>query len=194
MDGDLTIDKIYLNDDIRAGANLDINAVLPEALGAQRFRVKNSALATVFSVDSVGDVSLFGDLTGNAGTEDIYTEVWTDYGGTSTIIGWNPVGLTANIWYKRVGKLVYVSYYITGTSNAIVSSFTLPHLAMNSTNYKAIGSVQYTNGGFASTIPGRSDLVQNTLTVALYTDWAGAAWANVNQKTVQGQFVYEAKT
>jgi hypothetical protein len=62
--------------------------------------------------------------TTNTFSGDLYTVTWTDYSGSSTIVGWTTP--TAKIRYKKIGKLVWVQYQITGTSNAGTTSFTLP--------------------------------------------------------------------
>ena len=208
VDGDLTIDKIYLNDDIRIGTNLDANIVLPDNAGVQHFRIKDSDFNSVFMCDSNGDVTGFGgwstsgditstagDVTGTglfAGTGDINSVPWTDYSGTSTIVGWQAVGLTANIWYKKIGKLVYVSYAITGTSNAVTASFTLPYTAVNSAAYAPISAMRFVDNGVASATPGMASLAANQAVVNLWVDWTTLAnWTNANQKNINGQFFYE---
>jgi hypothetical protein len=50
---------------------------------------------------------------------------WVDYSATSTIVGWS--SFTAKkIRYRVVGKLVFVTAQLTGTSNSTTTSFTLP--------------------------------------------------------------------
>jgi hypothetical protein len=61
---------------------------------------------------------------------DVYTVAYSDYFSLSTITGWDSVGLSGNIYYKKIGAHVSINYYITGTSTATTASFTLPY------NYK----------------------------------------------------------
>jgi len=57
---------------------------------------------------------------------DIYSVPWTPYHGLSTIIGWSSY-VTKEIWYKKVGKTVFVQFYIDGVSDHTTASFTLPY-------------------------------------------------------------------
>jgi hypothetical protein len=114
---------------------------------------------------------------------------WVDYSSTSTVTGWS-AGLTKKIYYKIVEKVVFVDFYITGTSNDYMASFTIPHtpahslriachtmvfLDDNTTTY-AIGYAA--NSGANATI----DLYQSAT--------VGGPWTDSGIKTVQGQFFY----
>ena len=59
-------------------------------------------------------------------TLDMVTSVaWTDYSATSTIVGWTSY-TTKEIWYKKIGKIVFVTFHIAGTSDDTVANFTVP--------------------------------------------------------------------
>jgi hypothetical protein len=112
---------------------------------------------------------------------------WTDYSGTSTIVGWISIS-TKFIYYTKVGKLVFVNYYIYGTSNATGVSFTLPYVSVNAPlNFP---SGQNYDNGVTLTTPGEIYIAANSSTVACYKDMAGAAWTNTGGKTVWGNFCY----
>ncbi|KKN36236.1 hypothetical protein LCGC14_0775660 [marine sediment metagenome] len=123
---------------------------------------------------------------------EINTVGWTDYGGTSTIVGWAATP-TKNIWYKKIGNLVFVNYYITGTSNATNVTFTLPYTTKNSTQANIASAARVTDNGTLSGTSGLLYLTANSNTAAVYTGWDAAAWTNSGTKTVQGQFWYEAQ-
>ncbi len=122
---------------------------------------------------------------------DLRNVAWTDYGGTSTIVGWAATP-TANIWYKKVGNLVFVIFNINGTSNATNATFTLPYTTVNSAGARMYGSTRFTDNGAGSTTPGLSYMEVNTSTVHLFTDWVTGTWTNINGKVIRGQFWYEA--
>ena len=49
-------------------------------------------------------------------TLDMVTSVaWTDYSATSTIVGWSSY-TTKSIFYKKIGKLVFVQFVISGVA------------------------------------------------------------------------------
>ena len=122
---------------------------------------------------------------------DVYSAAWVDYGGTSSVAGW--VATPAiNIWYKKVGNLVFVIYNITGTSNATSASFTLPYTSVSGSSNIVRTACQAEDNGVFLTTPGYLVLAANSATVNVYKDFMGAAWTNNNGKTIGGQFWYEA--
>lgn len=65
---------------------------------------------------------------GNIAAEgDIFTDTWQAF--NSTVTGLEAAGLTKTVKYKKVGKLVFVSFYIAGTTTNPGGSigFTLPY-------------------------------------------------------------------
>ena len=186
-------------------STVDCVAIVGDAAGVQRFRVKDSTLATVFSVDSNGGIIGTGPLnmgaqdiitTGNidgvnlTASNDIYTVAWADYGATSTINGFAGVP-ASNIWYKLVGKLLFVSFYIGGASNAGVFNFTIPYTASNSLNYLSPSAIRFQDNTMASPFSGMAVITANSNVINLYTDWTAAAWINVGNKFAYGQFWVE---
>lgn len=118
---------------------------------------------------------------------------WTDYGGTSTINGWAATP-TANIWYKKLGKLVFVKFFISGTSNSTSTNFTLPYTAVNSTGSYSRDAIYVTNNGSTPATPGLGYTTPNDTVYRCYTDFNGAAWTNSGTKEVGGSFWFEATT
>ncbi len=117
---------------------------------------------------------------------DIATIPWTDYSATSTIVGWTSY-TTKKIFYKKSGKLVFVQYHISGTSDSITTTFTLPYTMQSDLNlYKTIKVVDNSTDavGYA-----RLDL--GTSMVDLFPDIVGNNWTASNTKFVADQFWYE---
>ena len=122
------------------------------------------------------------------GFNDLLT--WIDYGGISTVTGWSST-TTKQIYYKRIGKLVFISFLIDGTSNTTTVIFTLPYTSSNDVPYR-IPIVGIDNGARLTTLP-VAELPANSSTVTCYLDNNDTAWTNTGNKAVWGQFFYEAK-
>jgi len=56
--------------------------------------------------------------------------VWANYSAVSTIVGWSSF-TTKLIYTKKIGKTVFVSFFLHGVSNATTISFTLPYKSSN---------------------------------------------------------------
>ena len=123
-------------------------------------------------------------------TGNIYTAAWADYYPSSTVVGWaaTPSG---NIYYKKIGNLVFVTYYITGTSNATNVTFTVPYTSNANMEYYVATWGQ--DNGVTLTGACRAVLPNNSITVTVIADMASAVWTNTGTKTVRGQFWYEAQ-
>ncbi len=132
----------------------------------------------------VGDVTVTGELN---------TVGWTDYGGTSTIVGWSGTP-TANIWYKKVGNLVFVNVSISGTSNATNISFTLPFTVKNSAGCLGRIACSARDNGTYQTTPGVIETTNNSANATASLDFSGGGgWTASGGKTITGQFWYEAQ-
>jgi len=121
-------------------------------------------------------------------TESLDTVPWTDYSAVSTITGFAAY-TQKEIYYKRIGKLVFVSYGIGGNSDGVDVRFTLPY---------AIGAV---NPSISVPIIAKDAGTQITTAVcylqagggsaAFFTTIAAAAWTNSSTRSTSGQFFYE---
>ena len=133
------------------------------------------------------------DITSLLGlTGDVANTAWTDYGATSTVVGWAATP-TKNIYYKKVGKLVFVSFYITGTSDATTVSFTLPITSAASTGVAFGGAMIYVVDNNTEILTAcKVSLAANASTVNCHTNFGFGVWTNTSAKTVYGQFWYEA--
>jgi len=138
-----------------------------------------------------GTTPAAGAFTTLTATGDIYTNAWTDYSATSTVVGWSD--FTAKIIYtKKIGKVVFVKFILSGTSNATGISFTLPYACEAVAGNVSVPMGYGIDNTEALTTPGRLSIVANTATVNCYKDMAGAAWTNSGNKYVGGSFWYES--
>ncbi len=140
-------------------------------------------------IDASGDVTIGGDL---AVTGDISTVQWVDYGGTSTIVGWSGTP-TANIWYKKIGNLVFVMFAISGTSNSTSTTFSLPYTSVNSTGARVTVSGRGMDNGSWLLNPAMIYMEPNLSVLTVYKDLGANGWTASGNKQVHGQFWYEAQ-
>lgn len=110
---------------------------------------------------------------------------WTDFSSLSTVVGWS-VFNTKLIDYIHSGRLVFVRYYIAGTSNAASASFTLPYSQAGAI-YDSLGIAQ-DNGGAYTT--GLTRLQSGVAT--LTTSPGGGVWTASGNKVASGEFWYVA--
>lgn len=132
---------------------------------------------------------------GNAGlssSADFYTIAWTDYSATSTIVGWSSFTYK-KIMYKRIGKLIFVSFYLDGTSDSTSATFTLPYNADTTALNTVEFAIRATDNGAAGLHMGFGDLSTPANKVWCYPDNSGGtAWTASGRKYVVGQFFYQA--
>lgn len=140
-----------------------------------------SAGTTNISALTAGSITLTGD---------IYNTAWTDYGATSTIVGWTSFTYKI-IEYKVIGKLVFVSFRIYGVSNSTISTITLPYPTASNYVVPFVLGITLDNGTSAAT-PGRGILNATGSTITFYKDTATTLWTDSGNKLVSGQFFYEA--
>lgn len=118
---------------------------------------------------------------------NIYSNAWTDYSASSTIIGWSSF-ITKSIYYKKIGGTVFVNYFLYGTSNSGTSSFTLPF--QNNSGVAACGSVPFAYDNGSPVACGIMELDNGTSLAQLYKS-AFTNWVNSGTKIAGGQFFYE---
>jgi hypothetical protein len=137
------------------------------------------------SIKTAGGVSVAGD---------IYTTAWTDYSDTSTIVGFSGV-LTAKVLrYKKVGKLVFVSFNLGGTSNTNRITFTLPFTSVNTDCFFGNALIGTIDNGSQTATPGRVVLPPNSATAIVDKDFSGTGtFTTSGQKDGTGSFWYEAQ-
>jgi len=112
----------------------------------------------------------------------------SDYFATSTIVGWaaSPTGV---IYYRRLGNVVTVNFYITGTSNATSASFTLPYQLKTGLSVLS-KSVRVIDNGATSAASGHCYMTSGSNVVTLTKSLTGDAWTNSGTKTISGEFNY----
>ena len=122
-------------------------------------------------------------LQGGGG--DVYTEAWTDWSSSVQCYGWSAY-TTKLFYYKKIGKMMFVEYYIDGTSSQTYANISLPHT-------KSIGVIQLpiraTNSG--TNITGLSVIVSFTAQIDFYSTMGGQVWTASGGKMVTGQFWVE---
>lgn len=152
----------------------------------QNLDVRGSA--TTFNLGAAAANVITLDTTG---TPDIYTTAWTDYSGSASQDGWSGTP-TVVVHYKKVGRLVFVRFNITGTSDATNAQFELPINAVASvTRFCCMG---IDNGTIT---PSSGSINFNAISrVELQPDQGPAlnvtGWTNSGTKAVRGEFWYEA--
>jgi hypothetical protein len=143
--------------------------------------------------NAAGGGTLTGAVLGGTitGTFDIYNVDWTDYSASSTIAGWSSF-TKKKIYYRKLGKLVFVSYYIAGTSNSTGASFTVPYTSSAGTDFETIFA-GYGSDATAETIT-YGYLVSNSSAVSLFPSPSDLVWSSTGTKIIQGQFWYASAT
>jgi hypothetical protein len=161
----------------------------------------SEANATFSSSVNSADL-VFATSTSGAPTErlridsdgDVYSVDWYNYFDSSTVVGWS--SFTTNrhaIMVKKVGKLVFVNYYIQGTSNSTTTTFTVPYTsAMVGTSFAYMERIGLTYDNTTYMDPGSLELVGNTTLVYLWMgNPATTPWTASGSKIVAGQFWYQ---
>jgi hypothetical protein len=144
-------------------------------------------------------------------SHDMVTSVaWTDYTASSTITGWSSTTTeevwykkignlmfvqfhisgtttTEEVWYKKIGNLMFVQFHISGTSDAGDASFTLPYSQQGNLQLNVVLRVR--NNGTLQT--GLGILPVSSTTFSCYQNLTGNAFTASGSKLVIGQFWYE---
>ncbi len=145
----------------------------------------------IYALDVNGTVNATAFIGNGSQLTGIPQEIaWTDYTSQSTIVGWS--SLTSKVIYtKKIGKTVFVSYKLSGTSNSAAASFTVPYTSSNT--LQAMSSIGYTqDNGVILTTPGVIELSPNSAVVSSYKDSAENPFTASGGKTIIGEFWYEA--
>jgi hypothetical protein len=109
---------------------------------------------------------------------------WVDYSATSTVVGWS-VLTTKIIRYRVIGKQVFVSVNLHGTSNNTATTFTLP---FQNKNIEILTMAFAGNNG--SAVIGAFDMIANSSTCTCYQNFS-PVWTASGTKYIYGQFFYE---
>jgi hypothetical protein len=113
---------------------------------------------------------------------------WTDYSATSTIVGWSSY-TTKLIYYRIIGKQVFVNFQLAGTSNSTSVTFTLPN-NNNATFTSNSLNTLITDNGTNSNTSGRLNTTASSNVITLAKDRTGTVFTSTGTKSVSGQFFY----
>jgi len=120
---------------------------------------------------------------------------WTDYAASSTITGWSSF-TTKIIYYKKIGNLVFVSFYLAGVSNSANAYFTLPYTAFDDPNNSLsfyFATIVQDNGTWQTT-PGRVRIPESTNTSYCGLNFSGdGGFTASGTKAIVGTLWYEAQ-
>lgn len=193
-----TIQSAQVNADFNTIYN-DYNGNVTNANIASGAAIVDTKLASISTAGKVSGAALtsLSSVPSGAGiipTVNIETVAWTDYSATSTIVGW--VSFTTKaLSYKKIGKTVFVSFNLVGTSNATSATFTVPYASVNVTNlYHGTLLLQAQDSGSTLTVitnvslPPNSQIVTASSTAGITT----GGWTNSGTKQILGNFWYEA--
>lgn len=122
------------------------------------------------------------------GADSLYDSGWIDYSATSTIVGWSSF-TTKEIYYRIIGKQIFVHFFLSGTSNTTTATFTLPN---NNVSTFAIYnlSVLITDNGASSNTPGRASTAISSNITTILRDRNATLFTASGIKTCVGQFFY----
>lgn len=148
----------------------------------------NIAAGATIAGSKLGTLATISASAGIIPVANLEAFAWTSYGATSTITGFSSVA-TKNIYYTSIGKVTYVAFEISGTSNTTTFSFTIPVRAT------ATGPTYYRNlimaSDSGSTTAGMAQLPANDILMTCYTTPAGGPWTASGTKSVYGILVFE---
>lgn len=140
------------------------------------------------------DTMTWGADAGSGLKCDLYSgsSGWVDWSASANTVGWSG-SPTVSVFYKRVGKLLFVNFSITGTSDTTGATFDLP-----TGYYPAAGCDVLTTGfGVDNTTALTAPIVISYTnagggpTITLYKAYPTAAWTASGTKTVTGQFWFQ---
>lgn len=128
----------------------------------------------------------------NLETAEDDTTAWTEYSDTSTITGWSSYDWK-EIYYKKIGSVLLVAFYIDGTSDSATTTFTTPYTCTNDPSTVNI---------FSNTIPVRDNgswamgwvyAARNSTTVGFGPSAGSTTWTASGQKTIRGFIVFQVQ-
>ena len=125
-------------------------------------------------------------------TSDVANVAWTNYSPLSTIVGWSSP-TTKLIYYKKVGKLVFVSFSLIGVSDSTVATFTVPYTATNTVDIYFGGLLIWAqdNSVYVTGVP-KCWINYNDNLVQARQDMPGTAWTASGTKQITGTIWFEA--
>ncbi len=172
---------IELHSNSGAGTNTPMLMWTDGGANTPSFRTANGVLHYgLFTGSSFTDLLVIG-ADGTVQVMGLINNTWVN---SSTVVGWSSF-TTKNILLVQYGHVLFVDYYIYGTSNSTQASFTLP---FNNAGDSPQSPVLITDNGVTPTAPGLAVVTYNTNTVFLNKDMTGAAWTASGTKGSAGHF------
>lgn len=114
---------------------------------------------------------------------------WTDYSGTSTIVGWASF-TTKILQYYKIGSLLFVQVNLIGASNSTSTTFTIPYTSnANTGSLQWLETMNTTDNGLVPSTGGFAEISASGTTVTVFKDFQRNAWTNSGLKGVQGFLV-----
>lgn len=114
---------------------------------------------------------------------------WYDYSELSTIVGWSDFS-TKQIYVAKLGRTVFVMFYLAGTSDSTGSTFTVPYTVNDLMMMISVNVRRSDNDGTEAV--GLAIINNTTKLCTLYSTLAKGAWTASGHKRIQGQFFYES--
>lgn len=115
---------------------------------------------------------------------DIYSVAAVSWDGSPA--GWDAADVAQVTYYKKVGKLVFIRFQISGTSTQTYARFTLPV----ATAYRIDSHAITVDAGITTTTGGHVNCSAGGTLVDIFKDCADATWTASGTKLVLGQFWY----
>jgi len=160
------------------------------ATGLSSLTASSSILTTANITDITG--TTINVIASMSITGDIYTSAVSNYGATSTIAGFSSIA-TREILVLKLGRLVFVQFFIAGTSNGAGFDFTVPWasqaIVSNETNIQCLTI----DNGTTGSAPGRVIVQPNTTTITIYQGNDDPTFTSSGTKAAKGEFFYIAQ-
>lgn len=109
---------------------------------------------------------------------------------TATLVGWSGTP-TQRMKYVKIGKLMVLTIYISGTSDTTTATATLPSgITAMALGYAQYAPMRVTNAGSMPGSWGMASLSSGGSTINFYVNQGGGGWTNSGTKTIEGTFVF----
>jgi hypothetical protein len=120
---------------------------------------------------------------------DVYTEGWTDWSSSVSLTGFSATS-NNNVFYKRIGKFIFLTFKIDGTSNSTSTSMTLPFTRASDGFALDFPISSYNNA--VAVAGGMGQIASGGSSISFFRDSTGTSWTNSGAKGVYGQIVYQS--
>ena len=121
-------------------------------------------------------------------SQQLRVREWTNYGGETIEVGW-AAAYDAAIWYNRIGTMLFCHFSISGTSDNIGASFTMPY---NFRSTWAQQPVLAMDNGVWDASPGVMFGFEGTNVVNVWRSQINP-FTNAGEKQVHGAFSYRLR-